>query len=190
MTAAVMLPSTLLMLPAYVLLDQWREHVVGKLAGFIGAYATAWTIFALFAFLGDTLIHLLVNRWFWLYAHSWLIAPVTLGIAGIYEVSTFKVRCLKMCRNFPGTCLSTMPKEVRSPLRLGAKYGQFCVGSCWAFMLVMFGNGGRSLIWIAALTVIILAEQSMPRYQLLRYAIGSGFLLLTIGLALIYYRSL
>jgi predicted metal-binding membrane protein len=55
-------------------------------------------------------------------------------------------------------------------------------------MLVMFGSGGKSMLWIAALTGILIAEKGLPRYQHIRYAIGIGLLLLAIGMVL-YYRS-
>jgi predicted metal-binding membrane protein len=189
MTAAMMLPSTLLMLPALTSFDYQRKQLWGKQAAFIAAYAACWTAFALLAFLGDTLIHLLVNRWFWLYTHSWLIATTIFAVAAVFQMSSFKGRCLKMCSSFSGTSLSTFQQEAGSAWRLGARYGQFCVGSCWPLMLVMFGSGGKSLIWTAALTGIIIGEKGLPRYQHVRYAIGIGFLLLTLGMVLIYYRS-
>ena len=189
MTAAMMLPSALLTLPALIPFDQQSKRVWGKQAGFIVAYAAAWTVFALLAFLGDSLIHLLVSRWFWLYTHSWLIGTITLSVAGIFQMSPFKRRCLKMCSGFSSIYLSTLQEGSGTAWRLGARYGQFCVGSCWPLMLVMFASGGKSLIWTAALTGIVIGEKGLSRYQHVRYAIGIGFLLLTLGMVLIYYRS-
>ena len=107
MTAAMMFPSTLLMLPAILPLDHQKKQVWEKQVGFIIAYTSAWMVFALLAFLGDTLIHFLVSRWFWLYTHSWLIGTTTLGVAGVFQLSSFKGRCLKMCFSFASTCHST-----------------------------------------------------------------------------------
>jgi len=174
MTAAMMLPSTFMTLPALVPFDQHSKQVWRKQASFILAYAAAWVVFALLAFLGDTLIHLLVNRWFWLYTHSWLIGTATYAVAGVFQLSPLKGRCLKICSNFSNTRLSTFQERVDSAWHLGLRYGLFCVGSCWALMLVMFGSGGRSMIWIAALTGILIAEKGIPRYQYIRYAIGIG----------------
>jgi len=188
MTAAMMLPSALLTLPALIPFDQQSKRVWGKQAGFIVAYAVAWTVFALLAFLGDSLIHLLVSRWFWLYTHSWLIGTITFGVAGIFQMSPFKRRCLKMCSGFSSTYLSNLQEGSGTAWRLGARYGQFCIGSCWALMLVIFGTGGRSMTWMFALTVIVISEKSMPRYQHIRYVTGLALLLLAIGMIL-YYRS-
>ena len=188
MTAAMMLPSALLTLPALIPFDQQSKRVWGKQAGFIVAYAAAWTVFALLAFLGDSLIHLLVSRWFWLYTHSWLIGTTAFGVAGIFQMSPFKRCCLKMCSAFSSTYLSTLQEGSGTAWRLGARYGQFCIGSCWALMLVIFGTGGRSMLWMVALTVVVISEKSMPRYQHIRYVIGIALLLLAIGMIL-YYRS-
>src|SRR5437763_1955504 len=188
MTAAMMLPSALLTLPALIPFDQQSKRVWGKQAGFIVAYAAAWTVFALLAFLGDSLIHLLVSRWFWLYTHSWLIGTTTFCVAGIFQMSPFKRRCLKMCSSFSSTYLSTLQQGGGTAWRLGARYGQFCIGSCWALMLVIFGSGGRSMMWMVALTVVVISEKSMPRYQYIRYVIGLVLLLLAFGMIL-NYRS-
>ncbi len=31
------------------------------------------------------------------------------------------------------------------------RYGVFCLGTCWAIMLVMFGIGMKSLLWMVVL---------------------------------------
>jgi predicted metal-binding membrane protein len=38
----------------------------------------------------------------------------------------------------------------------------FCVGCCWALMLVMFAAGAVSLIWMAALTALMVHEKTRP----------------------------
>ena len=45
---------------------------------------------------------------------------------------------------------------------LGARHGVFCVGCCWALMLVMFAAGAASLIWMAALTALMVHEKTRP----------------------------
>ena len=36
----------------------------------------------------------------------------------------------------------------------------FCLGCCWALMLVMFATGVANLIWMAALTVLMIYEKT------------------------------
>ena len=42
------------------------------------------------------------------------------------------------------------------------RHGAFCVGCCWALMLVMFAAGVASLIWMALLTAVMIHEKTRP----------------------------
>ena len=46
---------------------------------------------------------------------------------------------------------------------LGRRHGLFCLGCCWALMLVMFVAGVASLIWMGALTVLMVYEKTAAR---------------------------
>ena len=45
---------------------------------------------------------------------------------------------------------------------LGRRHGAFCVGCCWALMLVMFAAGVASLLWMALLTAVMIHEKTRP----------------------------
>ena len=55
--------------------------------------------------------------------------------------------------------------------RLGVKQGLFCLGCCWAMMLVMFAVGIMNVLWMAALGVLMTIEK-MTVTNRLTYAIG------------------
>ena len=40
--------------------------------------------------------------------------------------------------------------------------GLFCLGCCWALMLLMFAMGVANLVWMAALTAMMVFEKNMP----------------------------
>jgi predicted metal-binding membrane protein len=42
------------------------------------------------------------------------------------------------------------------------RHGAFCLGCCWALMLVMFGIGVGSLAWMAALAGVMVVEKTIP----------------------------
>jgi predicted metal-binding membrane protein len=46
--------------------------------------------------------------------------------------------------------------------RLGLDHGVFCVGCCWALMLLMFVAGTGSLAWMLALGAIMAVEKNAP----------------------------
>ena len=97
MTVGMMLPSSMPMVNMIVHAGrkQGRPRVVPGV--FLAGYAVVWTAFALVAFLNDTLIHWLVDHWFWLYTHSWVIGATTFALAGVFQFSPLKRRCLKQC---------------------------------------------------------------------------------------------
>ena len=45
---------------------------------------------------------------------------------------------------------------------MGLRHGWFCVGCCWALMGLMWVAGMLNLLWLAALTVYMLAEKVLP----------------------------
>ena len=42
---------------------------------------------------------------------------------------------------------------------MGDEYGAFCVGCCFALMAALFALGWMSLIWMALVAVLIVAER-------------------------------
>ena len=49
-----------------------------------------------------------------------------------------------------------------SAFRIGRAHGAFCVGCCWALMLVSFAVGVGSLVWMADLTALMVVERAVP----------------------------
>jgi len=46
--------------------------------------------------------------------------------------------------------------------RMGLEHGAYCVGCCWALMLLLFAGGVMNLAVIAALTVFVVFEKLAP----------------------------
>jgi predicted metal-binding membrane protein len=46
--------------------------------------------------------------------------------------------------------------------RMGLEQGIFCVGCCWALMLLLFAGGVMNLTVIAALTLFVAFEKLVP----------------------------
>lgn len=178
MTVAMMLPATLPVVSALPSVSRKPGHLWLIQAVFITEYLAVWTGFALLAFLGDTFMHQMVNRWFWLYTHSWMIGGVLFVVAGGFQLSPLKKRCLQQCSHPFNWYQSFYRQGIGSIWRLGLRYGWFCLGSCWAVMLVMFGVGVRSLLGLVLLAGVIWAEKGVPTGQRLRPVIGVVFLLL------------
>jgi len=180
MTVAMMLPSSLPMMYMMVHASRKERNPLVVQMAFLAGYAVVWTAFAVAAFLGDTQIHRLVHNWLWLYLHSWLIGAVTLAIAGGFQFSPLKERCLKQCRSPFSFFVRYYRKGTGAAWRLGLRHGMFCLGCCWALMLVMFGLGVGSLVSMAVLTGVMVVEKTFPGGQRLSPVIGIALLLLAL----------
>lgn len=178
MTVAMMLPSSMPMvyMMAYASRKQGRPRAA--LAAFLGGYAAIWTTFALMAFIGDTAIHRLVDVWPWLAIHSYVIGAATFAGAGAFQFSPLKERCLTACRSPLTFFVRYYHQGVEEAWRLGLRHGAFCLGCCWALMLVMFGVGIGSLVWMAALAGVMVVEKAIPGGRRIGPAVGIALLAL------------
>ncbi|MBP0589916.1 DUF2182 domain-containing protein [Paraburkholderia sp. LEh10] len=163
MIAAMMLPT------AFPLFDTFRRMTLSRasrralIALLIAGYATAWSAFGLVAHAFDAALHRLAEQSPTLVADGWLIGAATVALAGLYQFSSLKHRCLDKCRS--PLMFVTEHWHGRSPRResflLGVRHGVFCVGCCWALMLLMFAIGSGSVGWMLALGAIMAAEKNM-----------------------------
>ncbi len=92
------------------------------------------------------------------------IAPsMVLVIAGIYQLSRLKSRCLAYCAS-PVSFFALHSREgMLGSFRMGFSHGEFCVGCCWAYMLVMLIVAAMSLPFMAILAGIIALEKVIVR---------------------------
>jgi predicted metal-binding membrane protein len=145
---------------------------------FLAGYDLVWTAFGCAAFFGDALLHRLVENWSWLGAHDTIIATGLLALAGAYQFTPRKARFLLACQAPAQRAAMT---HLDTAYRAGARTGLRHLGSCWALMLVMFGVGMGSLVWMAALTGVMVAEQLLQTRALaLRWPVGLIFCALAI----------
>ena len=126
---------------------------------FMLGFGFVWLVFGLVAFLGDMVLHHVVDTTPWLAARPWLIEAGILAIAGGYQFAPSKRRDLAACRH-SGDPASTAPILEQDAVRLGLRHGLACFGSSWALMLLMFGEGFGNLWWMGALTGVMVYETS------------------------------
>jgi predicted metal-binding membrane protein len=162
MVAAMMLPSSLPLVRMFAAASSGAPDRGPALAAFVGAYALVWSAFGLLAFLGDVGLHALVASTPWVAANDWVIAPSVLLLAGAFQFTPLKDACLRACRHPASFLRRHYSRGPRGGFMLGARHGLFCVGCCWALMLVMIAAGAVSLIWMAVLTALMVHEKTRP----------------------------
>lgn len=182
MTAGMMLPSSMPMVYMIVHAGRQQKRSYAVTLAFLAGYALVWTAFALVAFLGDTQIHWLVHHWFWLDTHTWVIGATTFAVAGVFQFTPLKGRCLKQCRSPFSFFIRYYRQGGGAAWHLGLRHGAFCLGCCWALMLVMFGIGVGSLVSMALLTGVMVVEKTYPGGQRLSLVIG----MILLGLSVLW----
>jgi len=184
MTAAMMLPSSLGFIRLYAQAAARAPDFPLALTLFLTGYFAVWTGFALAAFAGDMQLHRIVDAWPWLAAHAMLIPAGTLALAALYQFTPLKDACLKACRH-PGIYLMHYYRRgALNGLRLGLRHGLYCLGCCWALMLVMFAAGVAHLAWMGALAAIMFVEKTTPWGNRIVAPVGAAFAVLA-GIALL-----
>ena len=162
MIAAMMLPSSLPLVRLYSRATERAPQRGRSRAAFIGGYALIWSTFGLAAFGADASLHAAVNASPWLSDHDWWIGGTVLALAGAFQFTSLKDACLDKCRHPAQFLMRYYERGPAGGFRLGARHGAFCVGCCWALMLVMFAAGVASLIWMALLTGVMIHEKTRP----------------------------
>ena len=87
---------------------------------------------------------------------------VLLLLAGLYQFTPFKRTCLEFCRSPATFIVQHWQRGVSGGFYLGAAHGLYCLGCCWALMLLLFVGGVMNLWWIGALTIFVLLEKLAP----------------------------
>ncbi len=101
-----------------------------------------------------------------------LVAGGLLILAGLYQFSALKDACLSLCRSPLAFVLHHWRDGKLGALVMGMHHGLFCLGCCWALMLLLFVLGVMNLIWVALLAAYVLAEKVLPGGRWLSQAAG------------------
>lgn len=104
--AAMMLPSSLPLIALFNRASAGQPRPHAARAAFLGGYLAVWTVFGLLALLGDAVVHQVVHHWSWLAHRPQVIGGATLIVAGAFQFSPLKDRCLTQCRH-PAAFLAT-----------------------------------------------------------------------------------
>jgi len=87
------------------------------------------------------------------------VGAIALAIAGLYQFSGLKQACLKKCRNPFSILFANWSAKPARIFRLGIEQGVWCLGCCWALMLVMFTVGAMNIFWMALIGLFTLIEK-------------------------------
>lgn len=163
MSSAMMLPTTLPLFEVLARLTQRRADR-GRLLALLGlGYLLAWGLFGLLVHGLHGLLLAGIDRLPLLARHAWLLGVASLAAAGAFQFSRLKYLCLEQCRtplSFAMAHWHGGPHPGRQAFVLGAHHGLFCIGCCWALMLLMFIVGMGHLGWMLLLAALMALEKN------------------------------
>lgn len=185
-----LLMSVAMMAPSFVpALSTYRELAAVKASNFLGmvallaGYLVIWFGFSAAATLLQVV---LADRGLLATDGASLSTALTvslLTIAGLYQFSRFKDACLAKCRAPLTFFMEHWREGPVAAIGMGAQLGVFCLGCCWALMLLGFVGGTMNILWMGLATLFMIFEK-LPQFGafLTRPA---GFILL--GAALLQF---
>ncbi|MCP4387262.1 MAG: DUF2182 domain-containing protein [Gammaproteobacteria bacterium] len=171
MMMAMMLPAAAPMILTFLqLCRQKGEAQRGWI--FVAAYVFTWTLFSS----GATTLQ-------WLLQSTGMITPmmasnsiwlsgILLIVAGAIQFSPLKQVCLRYCRTPMGFLLTEWRDGIDGAWRMGIRHGIFCLGCCWALMVLLFVAGVMNLAWVAALTAAVIIEKLHPAGVIIGKCLG------------------
>jgi predicted metal-binding membrane protein len=185
MTLAMMLPSASPMILTYAEIadtaSRKGEHVVSPFMLAAG-YTVIWLGFAATATLAQFVFTRAALIDAGMAPASGLFSGAIFIAAGAYQFSALKRACLHQCRHPFPFFFANWATTPRGVFRLGVRQGLFCLGCCWAMMLVMFAIGIMNVIWMAALGIVMTIEKIGTGK---RFTQGVGVMLIVAGIAFV-----
>jgi predicted metal-binding membrane protein len=181
MMTAMMLPSALPMISLYGAVRRGAAGAASpgvSVVIFTAIYLFLWAASGIPAYFAHTFLMALPGA-----AAAYGTAAILLG-AGAFQLSPFKQVCLRACRSPLGFLLGHWRAGRRGSLALGWSHAVYCLGCCWALMLVLVGAGAMGLQWVLLITAVVAAEKLLPGGEWVARVAGGALLLLGVTVAI------
>jgi predicted metal-binding membrane protein len=188
MMAAMMLPSSVPMVLSFASLTRQRRVQrlpYAKTSVFVLGYLTVWAGFSLMATLaqwglleGRLVTPMMVSA-------TPKLASACLIIAGVYQLTPLKRRCLAKCASPLGFLLNEWRDGPFGAWTMGWRHGAYCVGCCGVLMALLFVFGVMNVLWVAVLSAYVLLEKLLPRVRWLPFLAGAALLVWGLAVAIV-----
>jgi predicted metal-binding membrane protein len=188
MMAAMMLPSAAPMIALYRTVSRslsrpGQQTVPTSI--FAATYLVVWALFGVPVYLGSVAIDsLVVNVPAAGRSLAYALALILIA-AGAYQFTALKRVCLKQCQTPLMFLMARWRSGYGATVRLGLAHAAYCVGCCWALMVVLVAAGAMSLPWVLLIAVVVFVEKLLPRGEWVPRLIGGALVLLGVMVGLI-----
>ena len=181
MMAAMMLPSALPMIGLYAATQSSvasRRARAAAIVGFAATYLTLWAASGLPIYFASLALMAVRPT-----ALAYITASVLIG-AGLFQASPLKQVCLRHCRSPLGFLMGHWRAGWRGGLAMGWAHACYCLGCCWALMVVLVVAGAMGLPWVLLIACVVAAEKLLPGGEWIARATGVALVLLGVAVAL------
>jgi predicted metal-binding membrane protein len=160
MLVAMMFPAIAPVVGTFGRIAQARHETSPVVPAFVAGYLVVWTAAGLVP-----LTLYLSSRGAVAGMSASALGALAVGVVlfgtGVYQFTPLKATCLRVCRSPLGLVMNhDFRTGAWGAFVAGASHGAFCLGCCWALMAVLLVVGLMSLPWMAALTVLFVAEKN------------------------------
>jgi len=166
MMIGMMTPSAAPMILIYARVgrETANRRPFASTAWFAGGYLLAWIAFSLVATSAQWALERAALLTPMMASGSKILSGTLLILAGLYQWTPLKDVCLSQCQAPLAFILSRggFQGGATSASMLGFRHGAYCIGCCWALMVLLFALGVMNLFWIATLAVLVLLEKVIP----------------------------
>ena len=181
MMTAMMLPSAapLILLYGAAARRSRQETARQRTYAVAAGYLAAWTAFSLAATALQRALAALLLVSPMMEAGSSRVSATLLIVAGMYQWTPLKHACLRACRSPLAFLMARWRDGWSGAFRVGLEHGFYCIGCCWALMLLLFAGGVMNVVVIAGLTAWVAFEKLRPFSR--RSAQFSGAVMIAVG---------
>lgn len=165
MMAGMMLPTITPLLMLYARAVRNRTDITNpslRIYAMASGYVLVWALFSIGATVLQRALSSASVLTMMMEPSSSRAAATLLLIAGVYQLTPLKAACLRACRS-PITALAERWREgAAGAFQMGVAHGLYCLGCCWALMLLLFAGGVMNLVVILSLTAWVAIEKLAP----------------------------
>lgn len=177
MMVGMMAPSAAPTILLYALVGRTaaaQQRPFAATGWFASGYFLAWLLFSLLAAVVQTRLREVMLLTPMFKSASATLSGGVLIVVGLYQWSPFKNGCLDHCRS-PLQFMQRhggFQRQAGASVALGLRHGLYCVGCCWALMLLLFVGGIMNIAWIAALAIVVLVEKLWRHGRMFAHLVG------------------
>ena len=183
MMAGMMLPTITPLLMLYARAARHRFDITNpsrRIYAMASGYVLVWALFSIGATVLQRAMSSASLLTMMMEPSSPRAAAALLLVAGVYQLTPLKAACLRGCRS-PITALAERWREgAAGAFQMGVAHGLYCLGCCWALMLLLFAGGVMNLVVILSLTAWVAIEKLAPFGR--QSARAGGVVLLAAGI--------